>query len=59
MQDFLNEIACEIVFEQKQSVKDAYDTDIFRYLDLLAIKLNKMRETHGDKKEYIDQISWL
>ncbi len=59
MQDFLREIASDLIFEYKHTVKEAYDTDIFRYLDLLAIQLKKNRERYGEKKQYIDELAWL
>ena len=57
--DFLKEIACDMVFENKQSLSDAMNTDILMYIELLSIKLKKLREESGEKKEYIDQITWL
>lgn len=59
MQDFLREIASDLIFEYKHTVAEAYDTDIFRYLDLLAIQLKKNRERYGEKKQYIDELAWL
>lgn len=59
IQDFLREIASNLVFENHLSVAEAFNTDIFRYLDLLAIKMKKNREQYGEKKVYIDQVSWL
>lgn len=57
--DFLKEIASDMVFENKQSVREAMNTDILMYIELLSIKLKKLREESGEKKEYIDQITWL
>lgn len=57
--DFLKEIASDMVFENKQSVNEAMNTDILMYIELLSIKLKKLREESGEKKEYIDQITWL
>lgn len=57
--DFLKEIASDMVFENKQSVNEAMNTDILMYIELLSIKLKKLKEEPGEKKEYIDQITWL
>ena len=57
--DFLKEIASDMVFENKQSVNDAMNTDILMYIELLSIKMKKLKEESGEKKEYIDQITWL
>ena len=59
MQDFLREIASDLIFEYKHTVAEAYETHIFRYLDLLAIQLKKNRERYGEKKQYIDELAWL
>lgn len=57
--DFLKEIASDMVFENKQSVNEAMNTDILMYIELLSIKMKKLKEESGEKKEYIDQITWL
>ena len=42
--DFLKEIASDMVFENKQSVNEAMNTDKLMYIELLSIKMKKIKK---------------